>query len=120
MLLLHGAMIAAPVAILLAHSLPGDRALGFCLFKKVVGFDCPACGITHSAVALFRGQISESIRHNPAGPLIIGLVTVLFLYFSFALISRGNGLDWSVEAKVYKTLERISIIALLVGWIGTF
>jgi hypothetical protein len=119
MLLLHGAMIVAPSAMLVAHKILGDRALGVCLFKKAFGYDCPACGITHSAIALFSGQVIESFRLNPAGPIVIGIVTILFLYFAYALVSGREGPDWRVEAKAYKILERIALVALLVGWIGT-
>lgn len=35
-----------------------------CAWKNVTGLPCPGCGMTRSALALFRGQWQESLRHN--------------------------------------------------------
>lgn len=118
MLLLHGAMLAAPFALLEIHHWCYVNALGICAFKSILGFDCPACGITHSAMALFSGQVAESFRIHPAGPIVIGIVGVMVLYLALCLITGRKGLEWRKEAKAYSILDRLAVGVLLVGWVG--
>jgi hypothetical protein len=50
-------MLVAPGALLIIHARLHVNALGICAFKTLAGFDCPACGITHSIMALLNGCI---------------------------------------------------------------
>ncbi|MEE8453072.1 MAG: DUF2752 domain-containing protein [Thermoguttaceae bacterium] len=118
MLFLHGAMLAVPVTLLIAHTRFRLGALGFCVFKTCFGIDCPACGITRSVMATFSGQMSEAFRLHPAGPVVIGIVAIMALYLALVLLTGHKGLAWRKEAKAYNVLEAFAIAALVIGWVG--
>jgi hypothetical protein len=54
-----------------ARFLAGSGLQGFCLFRTVLGIDCPGCGITRSVVALFSGHLSESWQLHHAGIAVV-------------------------------------------------
>ena len=35
-----------------------------CIFRATTGLPCPGCGLTHSGLALLRGEIVESLRYH--------------------------------------------------------
>ena len=118
MLLLHGAMLATPVALLIAHSRFHVNALGICVFKAISGVDCPACGITHSAMAMVSGHMRDAFRLHPAGPMVVVIVGIMVLYLAVVLWTGYEGVQWKKESTAYNTLERLAIGVLLIGWVG--
>jgi hypothetical protein len=54
---------------------------GLCIVKKTTGIDCPGCGLTRSFIYLCHGNISDSFRLHPLGPII-------FLFFCLMLLNR--------------------------------
>ena len=47
-----------------------------CLFKKLIGIPCPACGMTRAYTAIFKGDFAAAFYYNPAWwtvPLAIAL-----------------------------------------------
>ena len=49
-----------------------------CPFKKITGIDCPGCGFQRSVIALFQGDLKQSLYFYPATiPLIIALLFTL-------------------------------------------
>lgn len=118
MLLLHGTMLVAPAALLVSHSHFQGNTLGLCILKALSGVDCPACGVTHSVMALFSGRIREAFCIHPAGPVILGIVGLMTVYLGFVLITGHKGCEWRKEAKAYSILDRLAIGVLLAGWVG--
>jgi hypothetical protein len=118
MLLLHGAMLAAPLALLAAHARFQFRGWGCCLFRRLAGVDCPGCGITRSAMALLKGDVSEAFRLHPAGPLVVALIALIVTYLGLALFTRFRGLSWRQEVRAFAGIEMAAMTALLTGWIG--
>jgi hypothetical protein len=118
MLLLHGAMLVAPWALLIIHARLHVNALGICAFKTLAGFDCPACGITHSIMALLNGCIQDAFRIHPAGPIIFGIVVLMTFYLGFVLLTGHRGFEWRKEAKAYGILDWMAVGVLLTGWVG--
>ncbi|MBQ9473203.1 MAG: DUF2752 domain-containing protein [Bacteroidales bacterium] len=52
------------------HALP-------CLYKQVFGLSCPFCGLQRSLVALFNGDLAQSILYYPALiPLTLSVATL--------------------------------------------
>ena len=45
-----------------------------CSFRRLVGHDCPGCGLTRSFISLAHGHWQAAWQYNPAGPLWFGLV----------------------------------------------
>ncbi len=117
MLFLHGAMLMAPVA-LLSLSRFHINIPGSCLYKRLLGIDCPACGITHSVVALMDGRIGEAFHLHPAGPFIAGIIGVMVSYVTIVLLTGWSGYAWRIEVKVYSLLDRLAVILLVLGWVG--
>lgn len=115
--LLHLAMLTAPLVLALVHTRFQVDPLGICLFRTVVGIDCPACGITRSAMALFSGHMREAFHLHPAGPIIVGILGVTTSYLALVLLSGGAGFEWGKEAAAFKSIERLAVAALLIGWV---
>ena len=118
MLLLHGAMVVAPAALLLMYEHFHINSLGICVFKEIVGIDCPACGITHSIMALFHGRIEEAFYIHPAGPVVFGIVVLMAIYLGFVLLAGHKEVEWRKEAKAYSILEWSVVGILLATWAG--
>ncbi len=49
-----------------------------CLIKKIIGIECPTCGMTRSIVCLLKGDILGYFRFN-----YLGLPTLLVIYLTF-------------------------------------
>ena len=41
-----------------------------CVFRLATGLPCPFCGLTRSLFALGQGDLGESLRYSPIGPLM--------------------------------------------------
>lgn len=114
MLTLHGTMLAVPALLLIIHSC--GLSFGFCIFKKVFGIDCPACGITHSVMALMTGHVKSALHYHPAGPFILLLLAVMVAYLSATVLTRYRGMTWKTEVALYQLLDRTMVGMLLIGW----
>jgi hypothetical protein len=118
MLVLHGAMLVAPLALLVAHLRFQFCGLGVCLFRWVFGVDCPGCGITRSAMALLNGDVIGAFRLHPAGPLVVSLIALIVAYLVLALFTRFRGLEWRKEVQAFTGIEMLAFSALVIGWLG--
>jgi len=120
MLWLHGLMVAVPAAMLLSPDVAGGaaRRWGGCLCHRLFGWDCPACGVTRSAVAVLRGHWGEAFAWHPAGPLLFGLTAIIAAYLALALAGVVPGMPWSREAAAYRRAEGLALALLAAGWAG--
>ena len=76
---MDGARALLLLAIVAARLLPRrllDADAGVCLFRRVTGRPCPACGLTRSWSAATRADIGESVAWHPLGipAMLAGLV----------------------------------------------
>lgn len=46
----------------------------FCSFKRMVGVDCPGCGLTRCFISLAHGDLPRAWQFNPAGIYFFALV----------------------------------------------
>lgn len=69
------------------------RELGWgCLFKRLYGLACPACGMTRSVLLTLHGDFDAALSANPAGPLLVaGLALLGLALISAALFRRARG-----------------------------
>ena len=118
MLILHLAMLVAPVVMLAPGVAARVKPFGRCLFRSLLGFDCPACGITHSVKALLRGDFVGSLLYHPGGLVIAVILVSLVVYFAVVL-ALGNRVvvGWRREAKVYRRVELAAVVVLFAGWV---
>ena len=68
----------------------------FCIFKRVTGYKCPGCGMTHAFLLLGRFQITDAFQYNIISP---------FLFY--------GGLVWLATLRFIKFKLRNSLLLLL-------
>ena len=105
---------AGAQVLLAAAGLPG----WLCPMKAATGVPCPGCGLTRAAEALFRGDLSASLRTHAYAPVIVlallltGLTLLLPRSPRLAFISR-------VEAFERRTgVTAIALVGLLLYWLA--
>jgi hypothetical protein len=78
--LVGSAFGAALIAFLLpppaagALHLGGWEIPGLCIFRGLLGIDCPGCGLTRSWVALAHGDLGASLSYHLLGPALFAFV----------------------------------------------
>lgn len=72
--------VTALLILVVLALLPSD-GLGFsaCLFNRIFGIPCPACGLTRSLSSLLNFEWSKSIAYHPLGGLVLFLLFLLLL-----------------------------------------
>ncbi len=61
-----------------------------CFFRMLCGLPCPGCGLTHSTIALLRGEILQSLNYCPLTVLLLAtIVGSLFSYFDIVPLPRA-------------------------------
>jgi hypothetical protein len=118
MLALHGTMLIVPAFMLALHSRFCLSGAGFCVVKRVFGVECPACGVTRAAMALFHGDVAQAVRFHPAAPLIMALLGLMVGYFLTVVVAGIKGMEWRKEVRIYTGIEVLALASLLLGWIG--
>jgi hypothetical protein len=91
-----GALLLLQLVVLRALASVGDgrvfvagREFGWeCEFKRLLGFPCPTCGLTRSALHTLHGQFGEAWRLNPAGLLLVSGLVLLALALLFLSLQR--------------------------------
>jgi hypothetical protein len=104
--------------LLAIHAACSVNVLGICIFKSIARIECPACGITHSVMAIYRGHTGEAFSIHPAGPVIVGFICIMTSYLLAILLAGYRGMEWSKEAKAYSILNGLMVSSLVAGWIG--
>jgi hypothetical protein len=64
-----------------------------CTFKRLVGVDCPGCGLTRCFISLAHGDVRRALSYNPAGLLFFGLVLFQIPYRSLQIWRLRRGLS---------------------------
>jgi hypothetical protein len=99
-----GLGLAALFVFLAALGPAGLPGFELCLFRRLTGISCPACGLTRAAAALGRGDLAGSIAHHP-------------LFLPLALAAATGWLLWGRALFSRRALPRrgFAIAALLAG-----
>lgn len=107
------AAASAQVALVLA-GLPG----WLCPLKAAAGVPCPGCGLTRATAALFRGDLSASLRAHAYAPVIV--LALLFTGLTLLLPKDARlALTGAVESFERRTgLTAIALVGLLVYWLA--
>lgn len=67
------------IIVLIIYSIIMQVLFGnLCPIKVFLHHDCPGCGLTRAAIALFKGDITSSLEYNPT---CIGWLSVFILFF---------------------------------------
>lgn len=60
-----------------------------CFFRMLCGLPCPGCGLTHSAVALIKGSLRESLSYCPFTVFMLATVASgIICFFTPDLLPR--------------------------------
>ena len=86
--LIYGVIVL--LMLVAARNLPVLDMLPSCVFKQLAGIPCPTCGATRSLVYLARGEVTASFLMNPAVPLGLAVVLMLFLAQATAALHRSS------------------------------
>jgi len=86
----------------------------FCLFERLTGLPCPACGISRSVLCLYDLKIVESLKLNPNG-LLISIAFILQI--PMRIIALINGDYFSLIDKISRIITRLIISTLLIYWL---
>jgi hypothetical protein len=92
----------------------GSGFHGFCLFRSVLGIDCPGCGITRSVLALFRGHLADSWQLHRAGIVVVayfGSIGVL------PLVATIDGVGLDRVARFRWWADRCLTVILISAWL---
>jgi hypothetical protein len=74
------AEVALPAGLLLlGRLLPPDRPIPFdlCVWHRLTGHDCLACGLTRSVCHLLRGDAAGSLALHPLGVVVTVMLVAL-------------------------------------------
>ena len=74
--------LSAAAALLAAFLVPVNIVSSgpvMCPFRLVTGLPCPGCGLTRSCVDLLHGNLVDSIRWHPLGPITVVAAVLLVL-----------------------------------------
>jgi len=85
-----------------------------CLFHRVTGIACPACGLTRAAAAFARGDLGESLHWHPLFVLLAVEASALWLAWGIALRAQQR------LAPLRRLAPRLAIatgVLLLAVWI---
>lgn len=85
-----------------------------CGSRAWLGFDCPACGLTRSFIALAEGNVSQSLQFHRLGWLLAAAVVLQIPYRLYALSELKSG----KSKRFWPRWFGISLIAaLILNWI---
>ena len=93
-----------------ASNLPGAT---FCVFKKVMHFDCPGCGMTRAFIYIAQGRILDAMQMNWGAVFLY----VLFLLFFLGLLFKRLGQSWLdhkfwVRARYFCCISTVFFISI--------
>lgn len=61
-----------------------------CIFLKVTGYFCPACGNTRCVLSLLRGDFLSAIKNNITIPVLFVFLLMLYAELVLNVIHRAN------------------------------
>ncbi|WP_312870552.1 DUF2752 domain-containing protein [Gordonia asplenii] len=87
---------------------------GFCPFREMTGWPCPACGLTRSFVMLAHGDVARAFSFNLFGPVffVVGLAATIVAGWS--LVARRP----AVLEKFGSWLTTPAAMVLLAVWMA--
>ena len=56
-----------------------------CTAKRLLGIDCPGCGLTRCFISVSQGRVNDALRYHPAGLLWFSILVFQIPYRSIQL-----------------------------------
>jgi hypothetical protein len=79
-----------------------------CPLLLFTGLKCAFCGMTHSWIAMFRGEIKSAFNENAMGP-------VLWVLFFLILVIKSFGKKLSIDSKRIALPTMIFLLAFAIA-----
>lgn len=86
-----------------------------CLFNELTGLECPGCGVSHMAMALFRLDFREAFECNPFLFVIIPIIALMYIADRSYYVKNGVFKKWGM---VWRVTEYSILTATIVFWIA--
>jgi hypothetical protein len=95
-----------------------DVALpGTCTYKKIVGMECPGCGLTRCFISLAHGRPLAAWYFNPAGILFFAIVAGQIPFRGIQIWRIRHGLPVHRLGRFPHYLLGILIVSLITQWL---
>lgn len=78
---------------------------GFCLFRRVIDFPCPGCGLTRAWLSFFSGDIMMAFRYNPC--------FITFPFMMMIVVHRKTRVMKLVDVKVTDAIVVLNAMVML-------
>jgi hypothetical protein len=62
-----------------------------CTSRRLLGFECPGCGLTRSFIAIMHGDLARAWFYNPAGLLVFAAIAFQVPYRTVQLNRARRG-----------------------------
>ncbi|MBL8850825.1 MAG: DUF2752 domain-containing protein [Planctomycetaceae bacterium] len=86
-----------------------------CQSKRMLGWECPGCGLTRSFVHLAHGDIPASLAVHPLGWLIALFVALQFPYRVWALRTPGSA---PLGERIPWVIAGTLVLLLIANWLA--
>jgi len=87
-----------------------------CTSKRLLGVDCPGCGLTRAFICISHGEFAKAWKFNAASFLVYAFVFVQIPWHSIQLWRIRNG-KFPMEPVLVYFLPIAIAVALMVNWI---
>jgi len=108
----HALGTASAICLIVMYFIPQNFIFNgpiYCPIKKIIGIECPTCGMTRAIYLLLHGNIKQSLEFNLLG-LIVTLMLFVWSIDIFPIIS--------VRWKRFLSYSQTGLIIMLYcGWI---
>lgn len=88
------------------------REAVLCLFKRLTGFPCPACGFGRGLLCVLRGDIVEAWWYNP---LLFSALVVFLATLGLRLVA-GRKIQIYLTRAERLTAWIVAVVLVLVNW----
>jgi hypothetical protein len=87
-----------------------------CTMRRLMGIDCPGCGLTRCFISLAHGDLVAAWSYNPAGLWLFAIVAFQIPFRGFQLWRISRGLPEMVLPWALQITFGILAIGLIVQW----
>lgn len=88
-----------------------------CLFRKITGFPCPACGITTGFVNMAHFNFVNAFKAHPLSPLAFFIVLLATVYLVVQIIIFQTRIKIIFNKKEKIIIFSLAIILVLSAWL---
>jgi hypothetical protein len=88
-----------------------------CSFKRVVGLDCPGCGLTRCFISLGHGDVPSALHFSPVGVIFFAVVLIQVPYRLIQIMRLWQGHPELRLASLGFWLLALVAVGLIGQWI---